>query len=242
MKNPIISLVIPCYNEAENLERLVKRCEEVFTGIGIEVILVDNGSLDKTPEIMPSLVAGSKVCRSTRIKVNQGYGYGILSGLKICQGDYLGWTHADLQTDPADVLAGLKIILGNDGRDIFIKGKRHNRPLIDSAFAWGMALFEFFVLGVKMWDINAQPNIFSRSFFESWKHPPHDFSLDLFAYTSAVKRGIGLKRIPVYFPARKAGIGSNDTLKKKIQFSIRTLKFSLTMRTLFRGDKNYSDA
>lgn len=242
MKKPIISLVIPCYNEARNLERLVTRCEEVFEEIGIEVILVDNGSVDSTPEIMSSLLVGSQVCRSTRIEVNQGYGYGILSGLKICQGDFLGWTHADLQTDPADVLAALKIILSNEGKGYFIKGERHNRPLKDAVFAWGMALFEFLVLGVKMWDINAQPNIFPRSFFESWDKTPHDFSLDLFAYTSAVKRGIEIKRIPVYFPARKAGIGSNDTLKKKIVFTIRTLKFSLTMRKLFREAQKKSHA
>ena len=70
----------------------------------------------------------------------------------------------------------------------------------------------------------------------------HDFSLDLFAYTSAVKSGIEIKRIPVYFPARKAGIGSNDTLKKKFFFSIRTLKFSLTMRKFFREAQKKSHA
>jgi hypothetical protein len=93
-----------------------------------------------------------------------------------------------------------------------------------------MALVEFFVLGIGMWDINAQPNIFPRSFCESWQDPPTDFSLDLFAYTIAVKKGMNLKRIPVYFPPRTAGVASNDTLTKKIRFSIRALRFSLAMR------------
>ena len=231
MDKPTLSLVIPCFNEQDNLPKLISRCEEVFSDSGVEVILVDNGSDDNTLKILPKLTAASVVCRSLRVEINQGYGFGILSGLKVCHGDFLGWTHADLQTDPADVMAALDIIRENEGNEqIYIKGRRHNRPLLDTAFAWGMAMFEFLVLGVGMWDINAQPNIFSRSFYENWQDPPNDFSLDLFAYTAAVKSGINLKRIPVYFPPRQAGVGSNDTFSRKIRFSIRAMKFSLAMR------------
>ena len=231
MGSPSLSLVIPCYNEQNNLPKLISRCEEVFSGTGVEVILVDNGSTDDTPKILPELATASEVCRTVRVEVNQGYGFGILSGLAVCQGDFFGWTHADLQTDPADVLAALDIIEAHQGDErLYIKGRRYNRPVIDTAFAWGMALFEFLVLGIAMWDINAQPNIFHRQFYKSWQDPPHDFSLDLFAYAIAVKRRMNLKRIPVYFPPRKAGVGSNDSLPSKISFSIRALRFSLAIR------------
>ena len=42
-----------------------------------------------------------------------------------------------------------------------------------------MSLIEWMILGVRMWDINAQPTLFHRSFFEIWQDPPKDWSLDL---------------------------------------------------------------
>jgi hypothetical protein len=48
------------------------------------------------------------------LKVNQGYGFGILSGLKECTGEFLGWTHADMQTDPKDLLKAFNIIKENN--------------------------------------------------------------------------------------------------------------------------------
>ena len=47
-----VSLVIPCYNEAKNLTTLIDRCEELVTKYSVEVILVDNGSTDKSLEII----------------------------------------------------------------------------------------------------------------------------------------------------------------------------------------------
>jgi len=231
VEKPKISLVIPCYNEAENLERLVTRCEEVFSEKEIEVILVDNGSIDQTSEEITKLTAHSKVFRSIRINVNKGYGYGIHVGLTEAKGDYLGWTHADLQTDPIDVLLALNILQNQtQDKDIFIKGKRINRPFFDTIFAWGMAVFETLTLGKFLWDINAQPNIFSRKFYESLNFLPNDFSIDLFVYAAAVKKDIPIKRVPVSFPPRQAGVGSNDSIKKKIQFSIKAIKFSLKVK------------
>ena len=58
------------------------------------------------------------------ISENQGYGYGILSGLRKANSDILAWTHADLQTDPNDLLAGFELFIANNNKNIFVKGKR----------------------------------------------------------------------------------------------------------------------
>ena len=100
---PELSLVIPCYNEAGNLPALVARVVEVFGDRDAEVILVDNGSTDDTPEAMARLIAGHEFIHGTRVEVNQGYGFGILSGLAVAAGEVLAWTHADLQADPAEI-------------------------------------------------------------------------------------------------------------------------------------------
>jgi glycosyltransferase involved in cell wall biosynthesis len=224
------SLVIPCYNEAANLPLLLERCWKLAEQPGVEVVLVDNGSTDESPTVLSNLLPSYPGCRSVRVEQNQGYGFGILSGLKAASGDILGWTHADMQTDPVDALQGIKIFKAH-GPDIFVKGKRHGRPFGDVAFTVGMSLFETMLLSKPMWDINAQPTMFSRQFFESWRDSPHDFSLDLYAYYQARLAGMPVYRFPVLFGERAHGVSHwNVNWAAKRKFIRRTIDFSLQLR------------
>ena len=232
-----LSLVIPCYNEAGNLPRLVARCAEAFAGSpAAEVVLVDNGSRDETPSLLPGLIAPHPNLRTTRVEVNQGYGFGILSGLRAATGDVLAWTHADLQTDPADATRGFELFRGaSDPGRLFVKGARYGRPLRDRVFTWGMSACELLVLGAPLRDINAQPTMFTRSFFETWADPPDDFSLDLFAYYQAIRHALRVERFPVHFGPRLSGTGHNERLSAKLRYSRRTLNYSLQLRQRLRA-------
>lgn len=252
---PRLSIVIPCYNEAAGLPALIERCELLSSG-GAEVILVDNGSTDGTGEAL--LAAGifparpycgkssdgsdsssfSPGIRSVRVDVNQGYGFGILSGLAMASGDVLGWTHADMQADPADALRGFGFFLSSDHPErLFIKGRRHGRPFADVAFTIGMSLFESTLFGSRLWDVNAQPTLFHRSFMEGWSDPPMDFSLDLFAYATARSRGLSVSRFPVFFGERMHGRSHwNVDWRAKARFIRRTLLYSFGLK------KKFSDA
>lgn len=224
------SLVIPCYNEAANIPLLLERCKEFAARPEVEVVLVDNGSTDSTTEVLQNLLPKYLGCRSIRIEKNQGYGFGIVSGLKAAKGQILGWTHADMQTDPQDALLGLEFF-EKHGDNIFVKGRRYGRPLMDVIFTIGMSIFETVLLARPMWDINAQPTMFSRSFFESWAVPPDDFSLDLYAYYHAQRCGLKVYRFPVRFGDRAHGVSHwnvNWTAKRK--FIRRTVDFSLQLK------------
>jgi len=230
-----LSLVIPCYNEAWNLRQLVGRCDELLAN-DIEVILVDNGSTDSTPEILGGLSERRSGIRSIRVRRNQGYGFGVLSGLAFAGGEFLAWTHADLQTDPLDALKALDLAeKAKRPARVFVKGRRHGRALRDLAFTWGMSAFETLLLRKPLWDINGQPSLFHRRFLESWREPPYDFSLDLYAYYTAADSGLEIIRFPVAFGDRRAGTGHNDLLPAKIRYSVRTIKFSLSLRHRIGG-------
>lgn len=225
-----LSLVIPCYNEAANLPSLMKRCAEVAASGKAEVILVDNGSTDNSPEVLRTLLPQYPGCRSVRVEQNQGYGFGILSGLRAATGDVLAWTHADMQTDPMDALRGLQFFESH-GLNIFVKGKRYGRPLSDVAFTVGMSAFETVLLKQPLWDINAQPTMFSRAFFQTWDNAPLDFSLDLYAYYQARKAGLSIYRFPVHFGERLHGVSHwNINWAAKRKFIKRTVDFSLQLR------------
>lgn len=228
------SLIIPCYNEAANLPLLLERCRRVALQPGTEVVLVDNGSTDNSPQVLAELLPQYPGCRSVRVDVNQGYGYGILSGLRAAQGEILGWTHADMQTDPQDTLTGL-YFFDKFGKDIFVKGRRYGRPLGDVVFTIGMSLFETLLMQTPLWDINAQPTMFTRKFFESWENPPHDFSLDLYAYYQAKRAALTVKRFDVNFGNRAHGVSHwNINWAAKRKFIQRTIGYSLQLRKAVR--------
>ena len=224
-----LSLIIPCYNEAANLPLLLDRCASLQSS-NIEIILVDNGSTDNSPEVLKSLLPHYPHCRSVRVPVNQGYGFGILSGLKVASGKVLAWTHADMQADPKDVLRGLEIFQAQ-GQDIYVKGQRIKRPFADVIFTIGMSIFETILLRARLWDINAQPNMFSRRFFETWINPPHDFSLDLYSYFTARNQGLPVYRFPVEFGERAHGVSHwNVNWAAKMKFIRRTIDFSFELK------------
>lgn len=224
------SLVIPCYNEAANLPLLLERCKALVARPDIEVVLVDNGSTDSTAEVLEDLLQKYPGCRSIRVEKNQGYGFGIVSGLNAAKGEILGWSHADMQTDPQDALLGLELF-DEHGDDIFVKGRRYGRPFMDIVFTVGMSVFETLLLARPMWDINAQPTMFSRRFFESWTVPPDDFSLDLYAYYQAQNRGLKVYRFPVRFGERAHGVSHwNVNWAAKRKFIRRTVDFSLQLK------------
>lgn len=227
-----LSLVIPCYNEAANLPLLVTRCRALVASANAEVILVDNGSSDATPDVMARELRGEPAIRSVRVEVNKGYGHGIRAGLDAATGDVIGWTHADLQTDPMDAARSLRLFEASQTPEVlFVKGRRYARPLSDQVFTAGMSVFETLLMGRVLRDVNAQPTLFHRDTHAAWDNPPDDFSLDLFALANAKRKGLDVKRIPVLFPERIHGQSSwNVDWAAKRKFIKRTLDYSFRLR------------
>ncbi|MGN1167360.1 MAG: glycosyltransferase family 2 protein [Lachnospiraceae bacterium] len=227
-----LTIVVPCFDEAENIPLILERFGQVVPGHNVEVILVNNGSRDNSAEVLQELLPKYPFAKTVLVPVNQGYGYGILQGLKEADGDYIGWTHADMQTDPKDVMTAYEIIQEKGQENLFVKGNRKGRPVFDNLFTLGMSIFETIFFGTKMNDINAQPNIFPRTFFESWDKPPYDFALDLYAFYMAKKAELEIVRFPVLFPERIHGESkwNNEGLKSKKKFIKRTLDFSKELK------------
>lgn len=225
------SLVIPCYNEAGALPELVARCAFLASQGGGEVILVDNGSLDDTQEILARLLPGTgDLVRSVHVVENRGYGFGIMSGLAAARAPMIGWTHADLQTDPLDVLRAMPAVDTVQG-PILIKGRRYGRPFGDRFFTAGMSVFESLLFQRRLTDIYGQPTLFSRELLDSWGSAPHDFALDLFALQAAKKLKYGIVRFPVIFAPRKYGSSSwNFDFASKWKFIKRTVSYSFALR------------
>lgn len=230
-----LSVVIPCYNEAGNIPLIIARFTEVLTeGLDCEIILVNNGSTDNSSEIFKRELEKINDVRFRVVNVskNQGYGFGILSGLAAAQGDVLAWTHADMQTDPKDVIHAFDVYKKHNNPLVFVKGKRMSRAIMPLFFTWGMGLVASFALGQNLHDIGAQPKLFSRSFYI--KHlkekAPWDFSLDMYAQYWAQREG-KIAEVPVYFAKRLHGEAKGGgSIKTRIKVTQRVFSYILELR------------
>lgn len=231
------SIIIPCYNEGENLKDLVSVLEKFSVKYQVEFILVENGSTDNSREQFKSLPQfdGERI-KSVYIDKNRGYGYGIIQGLKVSTGDYVGWIHADLQVNPQKLVRFFEYIIKNGkDRKLFMKGRRFNRRRIERFFTAGMGIFNSLLFGTWMYEIMSMPVILHRSLLTDLRIWPKDFSIDIFIYYLAKKEGHTVVHLPVKMRERKQGNSSwNTGLASRIRQSIKMAKASIEIKDKFR--------
>lgn len=102
---PYVSLVIPCYNEEENVAELLRRVGESMaaTGRPFEVLIVDDGSKDKTPLMLADAKAKLPWLRVIRMKQNRGQSAAFEAGFEAARGEIIATIDADLQNDPEEL-------------------------------------------------------------------------------------------------------------------------------------------
>ena len=225
-----LSIIIPCYNEKSSIEDLVKNCIENINN-KMEVLLVDNGSSDNTFQVLSNLNLPKNII-PLRVEKNKGYGNGILFGLNHSRGEIVSWTHADLQTDISDVTRGYKLYKEElINKTSIVKGVRKKRNLFDFFFTFSMGIYSSIILKKWMYDINAQPKIFHRTFLDEFENAPLDFSLDLFLIHFFKNKNIKIKTFPVFFNKRKYGEAKGGgTFKGKLKLIKRTLSYIRTLK------------
>ena len=232
-----LSIVVPCFNEAQNIIKVLTKFDDLLKDkSNIEVIIVDGCSTDETPEELKKIFEHLDPQKFKLIlkESRGGYGHDIMHALSQASGNVLSWTHADLQTDPYDVIRAFELYLNTKEDRIFIKGNRKNRRFMEAFFTFGMQIVVWFVLRKYLSDINAQPKMFSREFYD--KHLkedyPLDFSLDLYAMYQAQVNGYKIKMLPVEFRKRLHGEakGGGGSWKSRIQLIKRTFKYIFKLK------------
>jgi glycosyltransferase involved in cell wall biosynthesis len=221
-----ITIVIPCFNEADNLNLLIQKIIQL--DLPIKFIVVDNGSKDSTKQVMKSFGSIPNI-EFLFLTENRGYGGGIKAGLNLATTEYIGWTHADLQTDINDLKIAANICKSENVD--FVKGFRIKRNIYEKIFSVGMTIVEFAIFGMWLSDINAQPTIVKKDIYTEWVDTPDDFSLDLSLMHFVRSRRVKERRFDVIFHDRIYGHSKwNFGFKDKLKFILRTVKYSAVLR------------
>lgn len=129
---PYLSLVIPAYNEQENVPTLLARVSAALamTGKPFEVIIVDDGSTDQTPQLLADAMKQFSWLRVLRMAKNGGQSAAFDAGFKAAKGQIIATIDADLQNDPEEIPRLLPML--DDPSVDMITGWRQKRQ--DSKF------------------------------------------------------------------------------------------------------------
>lgn len=122
----MISVVIPAYNEEENIPILYEKLKKVMESLkeDYEIIFVDDGSIDRTLEILKELAKKDRKVKVIRFRRNYGQTAAIYAGFEHAKGDVIITMDADLQNDPEDIPKLLEKM--KEGYDI-VSGWRKDR-------------------------------------------------------------------------------------------------------------------
>ncbi len=236
-----LALVLPCYNESRSLTQLTHRVLECAKSRGLNaqdflLVLVENGSRDNSLEVIQHILKGpdGNLVQCVPVPVNQGYGYGVLQGLKAAAGlaEFVAWSHADQQCDPDDVFrAWEKLQAKKDPLRELVKGSRSGRRWSEWVVSRGFDLFTTIVVGKRLTEINAQPKVFHRHLVGALRQPPKDFAFDFYVLAEAKRLGYRISTIPVHFGPRAHGVSNwSHSLRSRVRTILKMVRYVLQYR------------
>ncbi|MDQ6785672.1 MAG: glycosyltransferase family 2 protein [Acidobacteriota bacterium] len=206
--NVTFSIVVPLFNEAENIKHLVQTLVETlgtnpnFT----EIVLVDDGSYDATAALATDLAARDKRIRLVCHERNQGLGAAIRTGLNHAEGDFVLYTDADLPfdfnlipqlfslADENRIVSGYRLNRGEGGR----------RLLLTKAYNALVRLF----FGLRMRDVNFACKIFPKRFLRKARLNSQGSFIDVEILLEARRFGFEIVEHPLVYYPRTRGLST----------------------------------
>lgn len=203
-----VSIIIPCYNEENNVQLCFARIPDM--GSSQEIIFIDDGSTDKTKERIQELMRNDKRIKLISYPVRRGKGHAVKKGFAIASKDIFIILDADMSVAPEDLPKFIWVI--NQGKADFANGTRMVYPVKESMRIVHVAGNKIFgiifswLLGQRITDTLCGTKAFLKKDYENFKHlarndPWGDFDLLLGAAKSRLK----IVEIPVRYQKRIFG-------------------------------------
>lgn len=203
MKNTVkkLSIVIPAYNEEENIGKVIQDIEEASQGIEeCDIVVVDDGSTDLTASI-----AEKSGVRVVRHPFNMGYGAALKSGMKAAKNQDIVLFDADDSFYPEDIF---KLLEYSDDFDMVIgartikEGENHSRAFL----RWLFTRFSSFLIGRKFRDVNSGFRLVRKDHVMEVLHLlPEKFSITTTMSILLYKKGRGILEVPIAVKKQSKG-------------------------------------
>lgn len=202
-----LSIVLPCHDEAENVETVVRAACQAASAVASrwEVVVVDDGSADGTADRVRALASAQASIRLVRHTHNQGYGAALKSGFREARYDHVFYTDGDGQFD----LGQLASFLGAPGRQpgTVLAGYRHPRrdSLLRSLNGRSWTALANATLGLGVRDVNCAFKLFPRELLAATPLSSRGAAIDAEILAEARWRGYPIAEAPVEHRPRRHG-------------------------------------
>jgi glycosyltransferase involved in cell wall biosynthesis len=210
---PSLSLFYPMYNEEENIREAVSRALRVLPKFAdlFEVIVVNDGSRDRTGELADSLAASDPRVRAVHHPVNRGYGAALRSGIEASRHPWIFYTDGDNQFDLEEIPRLLEL---RESAEI-VTGYRSPRsdPFIRRLNAAGFNWLCWILLGVRLRDVDCAFKLFHAEIFRGMTLRANGATIDLEIVARARRRGARVIEVPVHHYPRRFGSQTGANLK-----------------------------
>jgi glycosyltransferase involved in cell wall biosynthesis len=177
-----LSVVMPVYNEEASVEKAVRRVLAAPVEEEIEVLLIDDGSTDRTADVLRTLAGGEPRLRVVRLDRNSGKGAAVRRGFAEATGDVVLIQDADLEYDPADYPRLLQPI--RDGRADVVFGSRFIGDVHRVLYFWHYAgnrlltLVSNIMTGLNLSDMEAGYKVFRREVVQKIRLRSNRFGIE----------------------------------------------------------------
>jgi len=213
-----ISVIIPVYNERKTIQEILRRVRAVDLGeIEKEIIVVDDGSTDGTPDILR--LEEDSTTRVIYKKENQGKGAAIRSALPNVTGDFVIIQDADLEYDPDDYREMITPIL--KGKAEVVYGSRFTGEHRNMLF-WHMVGNKFLSLvtnvlyNTTLSDMETCYKLFKREALEGIEIKSNRFEFEPEITAKILKKKIRIYEVPISYAGREYSEGKKITWKDGI--------------------------
>jgi dolichol-phosphate mannosyltransferase len=205
-----LSLIVPCYNEESLIGYTIPRLVAAFerAGYGLELIAVDNGSRDRTGEIIKDFARKNPSIIYHRVEQNEGYGNGVLSAIHVCTAPWVGVIPADGQVDAEDVVRLLESAISSGG-NVVAKVRRRfrmdgfRRKIISIAYN---TFVQILWPGFGSIDVNGNPKILPRDLIHGLRLQSKGWLLDAEILIKAHYLGVRILELNVFGRMRGNGL------------------------------------
>ncbi|MCL5054718.1 MAG: glycosyltransferase family 2 protein [Firmicutes bacterium] len=222
-----ISIVIPVYNEEKTVQEMIAKVRQI--PFGKEIIVVDDGSTDKTAEILHSLQEGSLVL--LRHEQNKGKGAALRTGFSRASGEIIIIQDADLEYNPEDYPALLQPIL--EGKADVVYGSRFLGGPHRVLFFWHYAGNRFLTLlsnilsNLNLSDMETGYKVFKKEVLNQIKLKSNRFGFEPEFTIKIAKRKMRVYEVPISYYGRDYSEGKKITWKDGVLAVIALFRFRI---------------
>lgn len=208
MEDKMLSIIVPIYNEEETLPIIMERIQSVEYPIPYEMVAVDDGSSDNSPQILQQLSDSIQNLRVITYPENKGKGYAIRTGFQEASGDIIIIQDADLEYDPAEIPKLIEPIFGEESKVVYgsrfagtVEGA-HPFFTFGNKFLTGSTNLLF---GCKLTDMETCYKALDKEVIENMQLQQNQFGIEPEITANILKQGYTIKEIPISYAAREEG-------------------------------------